>query len=114
MPTSGRDNCIDDLDTFLLSLENIGQAPQGSSRSVRGPPSSQQPPHVSSSSRGFDRGWVRKNTPPSTWCLGRWPRHLNASPQQGDLRVSGPSSGHGAGVGARTCDIRVPADLQAG
>ncbi|GFO46153.1 hypothetical protein PoB_007265800 [Plakobranchus ocellatus] len=34
-----------------------------------------------------------------------------ASPQQGDLRLSGPLSGQGAGGGART---RVPADLRAG
>ncbi|GFN88872.1 hypothetical protein PoB_001537800 [Plakobranchus ocellatus] len=35
------------------------------------------------------------------------------SPQQGDLRLSGPSSGQGAGSGARTRDRRVPADLRA-
>ncbi|GFN95733.1 hypothetical protein PoB_002223900 [Plakobranchus ocellatus] len=34
-------------------------------------------------------------------------------PQQGDLRLSGPPSGHGAGSGARTRDRRVPADLRA-
>ncbi|GFO40486.1 hypothetical protein PoB_006699100 [Plakobranchus ocellatus] len=36
-----------------------------------------------------------------------------ASPQQGDLKLSGPPSGHGAGSGARTRDRRVPADLRA-
>ncbi|GFN80907.1 hypothetical protein PoB_000741300 [Plakobranchus ocellatus] len=35
------------------------------------------------------------------------------SPQQGDLRLSGPPSGQGAGSGARTRDRRVPADLRA-
>ncbi|GFO48121.1 hypothetical protein PoB_007462600 [Plakobranchus ocellatus] len=35
-----------------------------------------------------------------------------ASPQQGDLRLSGPPSGQGAGGGARTRDRRVPADLR--
>ncbi|GFO16920.1 hypothetical protein PoB_004342500 [Plakobranchus ocellatus] len=36
-----------------------------------------------------------------------------ASPQQGDLRLSGPPSGQGAGGGARTRDRRVPADFRA-
>ncbi|GFO35076.1 hypothetical protein PoB_006158100 [Plakobranchus ocellatus] len=36
-----------------------------------------------------------------------------ASPQQGDLRLSGPPSGQGAGGGARTRDRRVSADLRA-
>ncbi|GFN86288.1 hypothetical protein PoB_001279400 [Plakobranchus ocellatus] len=36
-----------------------------------------------------------------------------ASPQQGDLRLSGPPSGQGAGSGARTRDRMVPADLRA-
>ncbi|GFO18061.1 hypothetical protein PoB_004456600 [Plakobranchus ocellatus] len=36
-----------------------------------------------------------------------------ASPQQGDLRLSGPPSGQGAGGGARTRDRRVPVDLRA-
>ncbi|GFO19029.1 hypothetical protein PoB_004553400 [Plakobranchus ocellatus] len=36
-----------------------------------------------------------------------------ASPQQGDLRLSGPPSGQGAKSGARTRDRRVPADLRA-
>ncbi|GFN98843.1 hypothetical protein PoB_002534900, partial [Plakobranchus ocellatus] len=35
------------------------------------------------------------------------------SPQQGDLRLSGPPSGQGAGSGAGTRDRRVPADLRA-
>ncbi|GFN94583.1 hypothetical protein PoB_002108900 [Plakobranchus ocellatus] len=35
------------------------------------------------------------------------------SPQQGDLRLSGPPSGQGAGSGARTRNRRVPADLRA-
>ncbi|GFO34197.1 U3 small nucleolar RNA-associated protein 15-like protein, partial [Plakobranchus ocellatus] len=34
-------------------------------------------------------------------------------PQQGDLRLSGPPSGQGAGSGTRTRDRRVPADLRA-
>ncbi|GFO14205.1 chemosensory receptor a [Plakobranchus ocellatus] len=38
---------------------------------------------------------------------------LKASPQQGDLRLSGPPSGQGAGGGARTRDRKVPADLRA-
>ncbi|GFN91028.1 hypothetical protein PoB_001753400 [Plakobranchus ocellatus] len=33
------------------------------------------------------------------------------SPQQGDLRLSGPPSDQGAGGGARTLDRKVPADL---
>ncbi|GFO19022.1 hypothetical protein PoB_004552700 [Plakobranchus ocellatus] len=36
-----------------------------------------------------------------------------SDPQQGDLRLSGPPSGQGAGSGARTRDRRVPADLRA-
>ncbi|GFN95224.1 hypothetical protein PoB_002173000 [Plakobranchus ocellatus] len=36
-----------------------------------------------------------------------------ASPQQGDLRLSGPPSGQGAGGGARTRNRKVPADLRA-
>ncbi|GFO39020.1 hypothetical protein PoB_006552500 [Plakobranchus ocellatus] len=36
-----------------------------------------------------------------------------ASPQQGDLRLSGPPSGQGAGGGSRTRDRGVPADLRA-
>ncbi|GFO16717.1 hypothetical protein PoB_004322200 [Plakobranchus ocellatus] len=36
-----------------------------------------------------------------------------ASPQQGDLRLSDPPSGQGAGGGARTRDRRVPVDLRA-
>ncbi|GFN75185.1 ATP-dependent DNA helicase q4 [Plakobranchus ocellatus] len=35
------------------------------------------------------------------------------SPQQGDLRLSGPPSGHGAGGGARTRDRRIAADIRA-
>ncbi|GFO18053.1 hypothetical protein PoB_004455800 [Plakobranchus ocellatus] len=35
------------------------------------------------------------------------------SPQQGDLRLSGPPPGQGTGGGARTRDRRVPADLRA-
>ncbi|GFO28800.1 hypothetical protein PoB_005530500 [Plakobranchus ocellatus] len=37
----------------------------------------------------------------------------DARPQQGDLRLSGPPSGQGAGGGARTHDRRVPADFRA-
>ncbi|GFO24643.1 hypothetical protein PoB_005114800 [Plakobranchus ocellatus] len=36
-----------------------------------------------------------------------------AFPQQGDLRLSGPPSGQGAGGGARTRDRKVPADFRA-
>ncbi|GFO39629.1 hypothetical protein PoB_006613400 [Plakobranchus ocellatus] len=36
-----------------------------------------------------------------------------ASPQQGNLRLSGPPSDQGAGSGARTLDRMVPADLGA-
>ncbi|GFN82731.1 toll-like receptor g [Plakobranchus ocellatus] len=36
-----------------------------------------------------------------------------ASPQQRDLRLSGPLSGQGAGSGAQTCGRDVPADLRA-
>ncbi|GFO22358.1 hypothetical protein PoB_004886300 [Plakobranchus ocellatus] len=38
---------------------------------------------------------------------------LQSSPQQGDLRLSGPPSGKGTGDGARTRDRRVPSDLRA-
>ncbi|GFO39533.1 hypothetical protein PoB_006603800 [Plakobranchus ocellatus] len=34
-------------------------------------------------------------------------------PEQGDLRLLGPPSGHGASGEARTCDRSVPADLWA-
>ncbi|GFO38156.1 hypothetical protein PoB_006466100 [Plakobranchus ocellatus] len=40
-------------------------------------------------------------------------REGGTSPQQGDLRLSGPPSGQGAGSGARTRDRKVPADLRA-
>ncbi|GFO49694.1 hypothetical protein PoB_007619900 [Plakobranchus ocellatus] len=44
-------------------------------------------------------------------------RHIDGvgerGPPQGDLRLSGPPSGQGAGSGARTRDRRVPADLRA-
>ncbi|GFN74334.1 hypothetical protein PoB_000084000 [Plakobranchus ocellatus] len=36
-----------------------------------------------------------------------------ASPQQGDLRLSGPPSGQGACGGARTHDRRIPTDIRA-
>ncbi|GFO46627.1 hypothetical protein PoB_007313200 [Plakobranchus ocellatus] len=36
-----------------------------------------------------------------------------SSPQQGDLRLSGPPSGHGADGGARTRERRIPTDLRA-
>ncbi|GFO01870.1 dyslexia-associated protein kiaa0319-like protein [Plakobranchus ocellatus] len=39
---------------------------------------------------------------------------MGGCPQQGDLRLSGPPSGQGAGGGARTRDRGVPADLRAG
>ncbi|GFN95812.1 hypothetical protein PoB_002231800 [Plakobranchus ocellatus] len=47
--------------------------------------------------------------------LWRFKRNLQggSSPQQGDLRLSGPPSGQDAGGGARTRDRRVPADLRA-
>ncbi|GFO20403.1 hypothetical protein PoB_004690800 [Plakobranchus ocellatus] len=38
---------------------------------------------------------------------------VRANPQEGDLRVSGPPSGQGAGGGARTSDRRIPANLRA-
>ncbi|GFO11310.1 hypothetical protein PoB_003781500 [Plakobranchus ocellatus] len=41
------------------------------------------------------------------------PMYMTTSPQQGDLRLSGPPSGQGASGGARTCDRRAPADLRA-
>ncbi|GFO47000.1 hypothetical protein PoB_007350500 [Plakobranchus ocellatus] len=40
-------------------------------------------------------------------------RYRLTSPQQGDLRFSGPPSGQGAGGGARTRNRRVPSDLRA-
>ncbi|GFO25098.1 hypothetical protein PoB_005160300 [Plakobranchus ocellatus] len=44
-----------------------------------------------------------------TWCtFVPVPVH-----NEGDLRLSGPPSGQGAGSGARTRDRRVPADLRA-
>ncbi|GFO46047.1 hypothetical protein PoB_007255200 [Plakobranchus ocellatus] len=36
----------------------------------------------------------------------------NSCPQHGDLRLSDPPSGQGAGSGARTRDRRVPTDLR--
>ncbi|GFN80120.1 hypothetical protein PoB_000662600 [Plakobranchus ocellatus] len=36
----------------------------------------------------------------------------DASPQQGDIRLSGPPSGQGAGGGARTSNRRVSEDLR--
>ncbi|GFN81396.1 hypothetical protein PoB_000790200 [Plakobranchus ocellatus] len=39
---------------------------------------------------------------------------IGASPQQGDIWLSGPPSGQGAGGGARTRDRKVPAALSAG
>ncbi|GFO15431.1 hypothetical protein PoB_004193600 [Plakobranchus ocellatus] len=35
------------------------------------------------------------------------------SPQQGDLKLSGPPTSQGAGGRARTCDRKVPADFRA-
>ncbi|GFN82300.1 hypothetical protein PoB_000880600 [Plakobranchus ocellatus] len=35
-----------------------------------------------------------------------------ASPQQGDLRLSGSPPGQGTGSKARTCDRRIPADIR--
>ncbi|GFN99311.1 hypothetical protein PoB_002581700 [Plakobranchus ocellatus] len=43
-----------------------------------------------------------------------WEQKEEKSPQQGDLRLSGPPSGQGADGWARTRDRRVPADLRAG
>ncbi|GFN74479.1 hypothetical protein PoB_000098500, partial [Plakobranchus ocellatus] len=46
--------------------------------------------------------------------LTQTPRHCaDLRPQRGDLRLSGPPSGQGAGGEARTRDRRVPADLMA-
>ncbi|GFN74088.1 growth hormone secretagogue receptor type 1 [Plakobranchus ocellatus] len=42
-----------------------------------------------------------------------WIPFNDYSPQQGNLRLSGPPSGQGAGGGARTRDRMVPADLRA-
>ncbi|GFO24839.1 hypothetical protein PoB_005134400 [Plakobranchus ocellatus] len=36
-----------------------------------------------------------------------------AIPQQGDLKLSGPPSGQGAGGGAQTRDRSIPADIRA-
>ncbi|GFO45575.1 hypothetical protein PoB_007208000 [Plakobranchus ocellatus] len=65
-------------------------------------------------------------TDPNTGRLKRNPANLisfsfildrveadNASPPKGDLRLSGPPSGQGAGGGARTRDRRVPAEFRA-
>ncbi|GFN86719.1 hypothetical protein PoB_001322500 [Plakobranchus ocellatus] len=41
------------------------------------------------------------------------PPQKNASPQHGDIRLSGPLSRQGAGSGARTRDRRAPTDLSA-
>ncbi|GFN87863.1 hypothetical protein PoB_001436900 [Plakobranchus ocellatus] len=38
---------------------------------------------------------------------------VSSSPQQRDLKLSGPPSGRGAGGGTRARDKRVPADLRA-
>ncbi|GFO49970.1 hypothetical protein PoB_007647500 [Plakobranchus ocellatus] len=38
----------------------------------------------------------------------------DANPQQGDIKVSGPASGKGAGGGASTHDRRVPTDFKVG
>ncbi|GFO39694.1 hypothetical protein PoB_006619900 [Plakobranchus ocellatus] len=46
-------------------------------------------------------GWTRK------------PLCYRRSPQQCDLRLSGPPPGQSAGSGARTRDRRVPADIRA-
>ncbi|GFO40342.1 hypothetical protein PoB_006684700 [Plakobranchus ocellatus] len=40
-------------------------------------------------------------------------RQRRTSPQQGDLRLSGPPTGQGAGGGAQTRDRRIPADIRA-
>ncbi|GFO41650.1 hypothetical protein PoB_006815500 [Plakobranchus ocellatus] len=48
---------------------------------------------------------------PSSYLLGG--AMGRSRPQQGDLRLSGTSSGQGAGGGARTRNRRVPADLRA-
>ncbi|GFO17374.1 hypothetical protein PoB_004387900 [Plakobranchus ocellatus] len=45
--------------------------------------------------------------------LGKKKFWNEASPHQGDLRLSGPPSGQGAGGGARTRDRKVPADHRA-
>ncbi|GFN84609.1 hypothetical protein PoB_001111500 [Plakobranchus ocellatus] len=44
---------------------------------------------------------------------GRFANNKEASPQQGDLRLSGPPTGQGAGGGAQTYDRRVPDDPRA-
>ncbi|GFN81701.1 hypothetical protein PoB_000820700 [Plakobranchus ocellatus] len=42
-----------------------------------------------------------------------YPYSSEVSPQQGDLRLSGPSTGQGADGGARTSDRGIPANLRA-
>ncbi|GFO13259.1 THAP domain containing 9 [Plakobranchus ocellatus] len=59
-------------------------------------------------SGGFCTAWGCSNRQTK----GVWFLYI-ASPQQGDLRLSGPPSGQGAGGGARTRDRKVPADLRA-
>ncbi|GFO19179.1 hypothetical protein PoB_004568400 [Plakobranchus ocellatus] len=46
------------------------------------------------------------------WCVQQ-ARNLRGNHKKGDLRLSGPQSGQGAGGGAQTRDRRVPADLRA-
>ncbi|GFO29549.1 hypothetical protein PoB_005605400 [Plakobranchus ocellatus] len=46
-------------------------------------------------------------------CTALYQETTRSSPQQGDLKLSGPPSDQGAGYGARTRDRSVPADLRA-
>ncbi|GFO13904.1 hypothetical protein PoB_004040900 [Plakobranchus ocellatus] len=62
-----------------------------------------EPHHVAVDISAVDEDESKKNSKDSE----------SASPQQGDLRLSGPPSGQGAGSGARTRDRMVPADLRA-
>ncbi|GFO19453.1 hypothetical protein PoB_004595800 [Plakobranchus ocellatus] len=56
---------------------------------------------------------VRERNRPIVGRIRRIGFLYTASPQQSDLRLSGPPSGQGAGGGARTRDRMVPADLRA-
>ncbi|GFO44451.1 eukaryotic translation initiation factor 3 subunit f [Plakobranchus ocellatus] len=56
---------------------------------------------------------LRPQVPVKQWVNGFFFFLYKASPQQGDLKLSCPPSGQGAGDGARNRDRRVPADLRA-
>ncbi|GFO47059.1 hypothetical protein PoB_007356400 [Plakobranchus ocellatus] len=59
---------------------------------------------------------TNRNGRPSTTDMAHYEEDgfsYTASPEEGNLRLPGPPSDQGAGVGARTRDRRVPADLRA-